>query len=150
MENIKYKDTIGAKVTIRWVLPVYLVLPAGANRSQTINLIKENNGWPHQVSLIKSKHSKKDTLKLASKQDDTIRLQEESKSYKANWCAACVPPGQRAGVAAVQIHQPTCWGSLLLSSWKRKLSCLHDYTRWQVPVLPEFFLSPEDHRTNTP
>lgn len=50
----------GAMVTLRLVLPVYLVLPAGANRSQTINLIKENNGWPHQVSLIKSKHRTKE------------------------------------------------------------------------------------------
>lgn len=62
------------RVTTTLALPVYLVLPAGANRSQTINLIKENNGWPHQVSLIKSKHKK---------QQQNIRLIE--KYIKAGW-----------------------------------------------------------------
>lgn len=40
-------------------LPVYLVLPAGANRSQTIDLIEENNWWPHQVSLWEKKKENK-------------------------------------------------------------------------------------------
>ena len=44
------------KVTTTQALPVYLILSAGANRSQTIDLIKENDGWPHQVSLIENKH----------------------------------------------------------------------------------------------
>lgn len=44
------------KVTTTLALPVYLILSAGANRSQPIDLIKENNGWPHQVSLIENKH----------------------------------------------------------------------------------------------
>lgn len=46
-------------VTITLALPVYLVLLAGANRSQTINLIEKNYGWPHKVSLVKSIHRTK-------------------------------------------------------------------------------------------
>lgn len=57
------------RVTTTLALPVYLVLPAGANRSQTINLIEENNGWPHQISLIKNIHkTKTKTLCLLKKE----------------------------------------------------------------------------------
>lgn len=64
-------------------------------------------------------------------------------------CDHTVSPDQRANVAAVQIHPPTCWGSRLLSSWRTKPSCLPDCTHWPGPVLREFFLSLGDRRINT-
>lgn len=58
-------------VMFRFALPVYLILPTGPYRGQSINLIKEDYRRPHQVSLKNthmgsnhSAHSKK-TLKLA-------------------------------------------------------------------------------------
>lgn len=58
-------------VMFQFNLPVYLILPAGPHRGQSINLIKEDNRRPHQVSLkntqMGSNHSvySKKTLKLA-------------------------------------------------------------------------------------
>lgn len=65
------------KVTTTLALPVYLILSAGANRSQTIDLIKENNGWPHQVSLIENKHKKKNYI-LCSLEQITFKQTELS------------------------------------------------------------------------
>ena len=62
---------------------MYLVLPAGTNRSQTINFIKENNGWPHQVSLIKS--IRKMIVKPNIKKNNGYQKKEKEKKRLTTW-----------------------------------------------------------------
>lgn len=131
-----------------------LVLPTRANWSQPINFIKENNWWPHQVSLTKRNtevhvmHKRGETVKHGPKR--RYSRSNDDKNLPATLLDRKIgtSPGQRVSVAAVQIPQPTCWGSLPLFSWKTTLFCHRDYTRSQAPVPQESFLSLEVHRIN--
>lgn len=84
---------------VRSALPVNLILPAGAHGGQSINFIKKDDRRPHQVGLQAQKYVQ--TLSKNSQVQLTGGVKQSNVITE-------VSPDQRASVAAVQIHPPTC------------------------------------------
>lgn len=144
-----------------------LILFAGSNRSQAINLIKEDDGG---TSLIRLKNEQKWSIIfdvmyffyfknwwhcwifvfLKPIFSAFFATSHKRAAQQHHIALKLLLPAQTAASAASRTRPPTCWGSQLLSSWRRTPSRCHGCIHWPTPGQPVFSQSLVGHRTDNP